>query len=71
MSMKKNLSERKDEVIRLIKEQDKLTPELTTKITAATQLQQVEDLYRPFRQKRRTRATVAKEKGLEPLAQKK
>ncbi len=66
----KNLSERKDEVIRLIKEQDKLTPELTTKITAATQLQQVEDLYRPFRQKRRTRATVAKEKGLEPLAQK-
>ncbi|AIC95766.1 Tex family protein [Shouchella lehensis] len=66
----KNLSERKEEVIRLIDEQDKLTPELTAKITAATQLQKVEDLYRPFRQKRRTRATVAKEKGLEPLAQK-
>jgi len=63
-----NLSERKAEVIRLIAEQDKLTEELEKEIYAATQLQRVEDLYRPYRQKRRTRATIAKEKGLEPLA---
>src|SRR5690625_2964190 len=63
-----NLQERKEEVLRLIAEQDKLTDELEKDILAATQLQRVEDLYRPYRQKRRTRATVAKEKGLEPLA---
>lgn len=62
------LSERKEEVIRLIDEQGKLTVELKQEIMAATQLQRVEDLYRPYRQKRRTRATIAKEKGLEPLA---
>src|SRR5690625_4404694 len=62
------LSERKGEVIRLIEEQGKLTEELKHEIQAATQLQRVEDLYRPYRQKRRTRATIAKEKGLEPLA---
>ncbi|SDK31372.1 Tex family protein [Sediminibacillus albus] len=64
-----NLADRKQEVIRLIDEQGKLTPELKSDIEEATQLQRVEDLYRPYKQKRRTRATVAKEKGLEPLAQ--
>lgn len=63
-----NLTDRKEEVIRLIDEQGKLTDELKQAITEATQLQRVEDLYRPYRQKRRTRATIAKEKGLEPLA---
>lgn len=64
-----NLSQRKDEVIRLIDEQGKLTPELESEIRKATQLQRVEDLYRPYKQKRRTKATIAKEKGLEPLAE--
>ncbi|USG66351.1 RNA-binding transcriptional accessory protein [Brevibacillus ruminantium] len=64
----RNLSVRKEEVIRLIDEQGKLTDELKASIEKATKLQEVEDLYRPFRQKRRTRATMAKEKGLEPLA---
>lgn len=63
------LAERKEEVIRLIDEQGKLTESLKKDIHAATQLQRVEDLYRPFKQKRRTRATIAKEKGLEPLAE--
>ncbi len=63
------LADRKQEVIRLIDEQDKLTKELQQEIEKATQLQKVEDLYRPYKQKRRTRATVAKEKGLEPLAE--
>ncbi|GIO27108.1 Tex family protein [Ornithinibacillus bavariensis] len=63
-----NLSQRKEEVIRLIDEQGKLTPELEDEIRKATQLQRVEDLYRPYKQKRRTKATIAKEKGLEPLA---
>ncbi|MCG3055858.1 RNA-binding transcriptional accessory protein, partial [Escherichia coli] len=64
-----NLNTRKEEVIRLIEEQGKLTGELATSIAKATKLQQVEDLYRPYKQKRRTKATVAKEKGLEPFAQ--
>ncbi|MFC4402030.1 Tex family protein [Gracilibacillus xinjiangensis] len=64
------LADRKSEVIRLIEEQGKLTPDLRQEIEQAAQLQKVEDLYRPFKQKRRTRATVAKEKGLEPLAEK-
>lgn len=63
------LEKRKEEVIRLIDEQEKLTPELKSKIEAAMKLQEVEDLYRPYRQKRKTRASVAKEKGLEPLSQ--
>ncbi|WP_330949403.1 Tex family protein [Virgibacillus sp. MG-45] len=65
-----NLAERKQEVIRLIEEQGKLTEELEREINGATQLQRVEDLYRPYKQKRRTKATIAKEKGLEPLAEK-
>lgn len=64
----RNLSVRKEEVVRLIEEQGKLTEELKAAIERATKLQEVEDLYRPYRQKRRTRATMAKEKGLEPLA---
>ncbi|MEW9503066.1 Tex family protein [Jeotgalibacillus marinus] len=63
-----NLEERKQEVIRLIDEQGKLTEELSAAISKSTKLQVIEDLYRPYKQKRRTRATVAKEKGLEPLA---
>ena len=63
-----NLNHRKEEVLRLIEEQGKLTPELKMQIEKSTKLQEVEDLYRPYKQKRRTKATVAKEKGLEPLA---
>ncbi|MFB4165185.1 Tex family protein [Alteribacillus sp. JSM 102045] len=62
------LNERKQEVLRLIDEQGKLSDELGQSIQSANKLQEVEDLYRPYRQKRRTRATAAKEKGLEPLA---
>ncbi|WP_307479116.1 Tex family protein [Cytobacillus purgationiresistens] len=64
-----NLDQRKQEVIRLIDEQGKLTSELAVEIDKALKLQEVEDLYRPYKQKRRTKATVAKEKGLEPLAE--
>jgi len=64
----KGLEDRKGEVIRLIDEQGKLTPELQAAIEKAIKLQEVEDLYRPYRQKRKTRASVAKERGLEPLA---
>jgi uncharacterized protein len=64
-----HLEQRKEEVIRLIDEQGKLTGELKDAINKATKLQQVEDLYRPYKQKRRTKATIAKEKGLEPLAE--
>lgn len=63
-----NLEKRKEEVLRIIEEQGKLTEELSREIIKAVKLQTVEDLYRPFKQKRRTKATVAKEKGLEPLA---
>ncbi len=64
-----HLAERKQEVLRSIADQGKLTDELQQEIIAATQLQRVEDLYRPYKQKHRTRATIAKEKGLEPLAE--
>ncbi|MFT8322566.1 MAG: Tex family protein [Bacillus sp. (in: firmicutes)] len=63
-----NLDQRKEEVIRIIEEQGKLTEELHKSIIKAIKLQEVEDLYRPYKQKRRTKATVAKEKGLEPFA---
>ncbi|WP_353092998.1 Tex family protein [Tissierella praeacuta] len=65
----RNLEARKEEVIRLIDEQGKLTEELKKEIIDSETLQRVDDLYRPFRPKRRTRATIAKEKGLEPLAE--
>ncbi|MGI6069376.1 MAG: Tex family protein [Blautia sp.] len=64
----RNLEEKKAQVISSIQEQGKLTPELQSQIEAAQTLVLVEDLYRPYRPKRRTRATIAKEKGLEPLA---
>jgi uncharacterized protein len=64
----RSLEARQQEVKRLIEEQGKLTPELAQQIDAAESLQQVEDLYLPYRPKRRTRATLAREKGLEPLA---
>ena len=64
----RNLEARKDEVIRLIDEQGKLTEELKNSILNASILTEVEDLYRPYKQKKRTSATIAKEKGLEPLA---
>lgn len=64
----RNLEDKKVQVIASIKEQEKLTPELEEKILKATTLVAVEDLYRPYRPKRRTRAMMAKEKGLEPLA---
>ncbi|MCB5951055.1 RNA-binding transcriptional accessory protein [Enterococcus sp. BWT-B8] len=63
-----NLEKRKEEVLRLIEEQGKLSEELKKDILSSTKMQQVEDLYRPYKQKRRTKATIAKEKGLEPLA---
>ncbi|MBR6322523.1 MAG: RNA-binding transcriptional accessory protein, partial [Lachnospiraceae bacterium] len=64
----RNLEGRKEEVIRLIDGQEKLTPELEKAIREAKTLSEVEDLYRPYQKKRRTRASAAKEKGLEPLA---
>ena len=64
----RNLEEKKEQVIASIDEQGKLTEELKAQILAAETLVTVEDLYRPYRPKRRTRATIAKEKGLEPLA---
>lgn len=64
----RNLLRRKEEVTRLIDEQGKLTPELAARIQAAETLQEVNDLYLPYRPKRRTRASVAREKGLAPLA---
>lgn len=64
----RGLEEKKEQVLSSIEEQGKLTPELKQQILAAETLVVVEDLYRPYRPKRRTRATIAKEKGLEPLA---
>lgn len=65
----RNLEEKKEQILRSIEEQGKLTEELKAQILAAETLVEAEDLYRPYRPKRRTRATVAKEKGLEPLAE--
>ena len=68
LSYLRNLEQRKADVLLLINAQGKLTPELESEIQAATQLQRVEDLYRPYRKKRMTRAQKAREAGLEPLA---
>ncbi|MBQ4370238.1 MAG: RNA-binding transcriptional accessory protein, partial [Oscillospiraceae bacterium] len=65
----RNLEQRREEVKRLIDEQGALTEELSAAIDSADTLALLEDLYRPYKPKRRTRATIAKEKGLEPLAQ--
>ncbi len=64
----RNLEEKKQQVLSTIEEQGKLTPELKKSIEAAETMVAVDDLYRPYRPKRRTRAIIAKEKGLEPLA---
>ncbi len=66
----RNLDKRREEIRNSITEQEKMTPELEAAINKAVTLVELEDLYRPFKQKRRTRATIAKEKGLEPLANK-
>ncbi len=65
----KQLGERKEEVVRLIAEQEKLTDEIERNVMKSSTLQQVEDIYRPFKQSRRTKAMTAKENGLEPLAE--
>ena len=65
----RNLESRKEEIIRLIDEQGKLTDELTVKIASTMILSELEDIYRPYKPKKRTKATIAKEKGLEPLSQ--
>lgn len=64
----RNLQSRKEDVIRIIEEQGKLTEEITKSVEKAKTLQEVEDIYAPYKQKKRTRATIAKEKGLENLA---
>ena len=68
LSYLRNLDQRRQEVKNAIDGQGKLTDELSAAIDSAATLAEVEDLYRPYKQKRRTRATVAREKGLEPLA---
>ena len=65
----RNLKDRKDNVIRLIDEQGKLTEELTKSLEKADTQAEVEDIYRPYKQKKRTKATIALEKGLKPLAE--
>jgi len=65
----RNLESRKEEVRRLIEEQGRLTDEISAALDACVTMQEVEDIYRPFRPKRRTRASIAREKGLEPLAE--
>ena len=65
----RSLDERREEVRRLINEQEKLTPEINLALDNAKILTEIEDIYRPFRPKRRTRASIAREKGLEPLAE--
>ena len=64
----RNLQARRDEVKKSIENQEKLTEELSAAIDSAATMTEVEDLYRPYKQKRRTRGSVAREKGLEPLA---
>ncbi len=69
LSYLRNLEQRKEEVARLLTEMDQLTPEIERQLRATTTLQEVEDIYRPYRPKRRTRATMARERGLLPLAE--
>ncbi len=65
----RNLEERRQDVLRLIDEQGKLTPEISKALENCKSMQEIEDIYRPYKPKRRTRASIAREKGLEPLAQ--
>ena len=69
LSYLRNLEDKKEEILRLIDEQENLTVEIEKSIENAVTLSELEDIYRPFRPKRRTRATIAKEKGLAPLAE--
>ncbi|MBP1556001.1 MAG: hypothetical protein J6U30_07995 [Oscillospiraceae bacterium] len=69
MTYLRNLDKRRGEISGSIEEQGKMTEELSQAIADAETLAELEDIYRPYKQKRRTRATVAKEKGLEPLAE--
>jgi uncharacterized protein len=69
LSYLKNLEARKEEVLAAITAQEKMTPEIAAAIAAATALVEVEDIYRPFKPKRKTRASIARERGLEPLAE--
>lgn len=69
LSYLRNLEDKKEEILRLIDEQENLTDEIAKSIENAVTLSELEDIYRPFRPKRRTRATIAKEKGLAPLAE--
>lgn len=68
LGYRRNMEERRASILHSLAEQDVLTPELEAEVDAADTLQRLEDLYRPYRPKRRTRATVAREKGLQPLA---
>ncbi|HOV49193.1 MAG TPA: Tex family protein [Anaerolineae bacterium] len=68
LGYRRNLEERRETILRTLEEQGVLTPELQSEVAAADTLQRLEDLYRPYKPKRRTRATVAREKGLQPLA---
>lgn len=68
VTYQRNLEKRKEEVIRLIEEQGKLTDEIVKSVSLATKLQEVEDIYFPYKKKRKTKADTAKERGLEPLA---
>ena len=68
LSYLRNLEQRKEEIVKSIDEQGKLTDEILQAIAIAKTLAEVEDIYRPYKQKKKTRATVAKAKGLEPLA---
>src|SRR5690554_1575926 len=68
LELQKTLEARKETILKSIKEQEKLTPELEAQILACTDLKTLEDLYLPYKQKRKTRGDKAKEKGLEPLA---
>lgn len=68
LEFQKNLEARKEAILKIIKEQEKLTPELEAQILACTEMSTLEDLYLPYKQKRKTRGDKAKEKGLEPLA---
>ena len=69
MGLWSKISQRKEDVMRLIEEKGKLTDEIRNSIIAATKLAEVEDIYRPYKEKKKTRATEAKKKGLEPLAE--
>ena len=65
----RNFETRKEEIVRLITEQEKMTPEIMNNLNNALTMTELEDIYRPFRPKRQTRATIAEAKGLKPLAE--